>query len=436
MRTSIQDDLPVGTTAFDEAELTAIRADFPLLSREISGKPLRYLDSAATSQRPYQVLEAERRFSERANAAVHRGAHTLAEEATDAFEDARGAVGAFVGRAADEVVWTRNATEALNIVALAVSDPLAKADPLTGRYALGPGDEVVVTEMEHHANLVPWQRACARSGATLRWIPLTDEGRLDADAWDSVIGPRTKILAFAHASNVLGTLNPVEELVARARAVGALTVLDACQSVPHVPVDLAALGVDLAAFSGHKMLGPTGIGVLAGRAEVLRALPPVLTGGSMVEQVTMTETTFREPPQRFEAGTAPVSQAVALHAAVEYLSSLGMDRVAAHDRELTARLLAGLQRVPGVRVLGPTEDVDRIGAVSFVLDGVHPHDVGQVLDFSGIEVRVGHHCAQPVHRRFEAVASTRASLSVYSTAGEVDAFCEALSGVRAFFGRN
>jgi cysteine desulfurase / selenocysteine lyase len=436
VRSPAPEDLVEGAASFDESELASIRADFPLLSREISGKPLRYLDSAATSQRPRHVLDEERRFSEWANAAVHRGAHTLAEEATDAFEDARAAVAAFVGRSPDDVVWTRNATEALNLVAFAVSDPLTRTDPATGRYALGPGDEVVVTEMEHHANLVPWQRACARSGATLRWIPLTDEGRLDTETWDSVIGPRTKILAFAHASNVLGTVNPVEELVTRARAVGALTVLDACQSVPHIPVNLSALGVDLAAFSGHKMLGPTGIGVLAGRPEVLRDLPPVLTGGSMVEQVTMTETTFREPPQRFEAGTAPVSQAVALHAAVDYLSSLGMDRVAAHDRVLTSRLLAGLREIPGVRVLGPTEAEGRIGAVSFVLDGVHPHDVGQVLDFSGIEVRVGHHCAQPVHRRLGAVASTRASLSVYSTAAEVDAFCEALSGVRAFFGRD
>lgn len=420
---------------FDGAELAAIRADFALLSRDVAGLPLRYLDSAATAQRPRAVLDAERDYLERSNAAVHRGAHTLAEEATDAYEDARAGVAAFVGRDGDELVWTRNATEALNLVALALSDPLARADPHTGRYALGPGDEVVVTEMEHHANLVPWQRACARSGATLRWIPLTDDGRLDRDAFDEVIGPRTKVLAFAHASNVLGTVNPVAELVARARAVGALTVLDACQSVPHLPVDLAAVGVDLAVFSGHKMLGPTGIGVLAGRREVLARLPPVVTGGSMVERVTMTESTFREPPQRFEAGTPPVSQAVALHAAVRYLSALGMDRVAAHDHALTVRLLAGVRDIPGVRVLGPTEAVDRIGAVSVVVDGVHPHDVGQVLDASGIEVRVGHHCAQPVHRRYGATASTRASLYLYSTAAEVDAFCEALTGVRAYFGR-
>lgn len=425
----------MAATPFDGAELAAIRADFALLSRDVAGLPLRYLDSAATAQRPRAVLDAERDYLERSNAAVHRGAHTLAEEATDAYEDARAGVAAFVGRDGDELVWTRNATEALNLVALALSDPLARTDPDTDRYALGPGDEVVVTEMEHHANLVPWQRACARSGATLRWIPLTDDGRLDRDTFDEIIGPRTKVLAFAHASNVLGTVNPVAELVARARTVGALTVLDACQSVPHLPVDLAAVGVDLAAFSGHKMLGPTGIGVLAGRREVLTRLPPVVTGGSMVGRVTMTESTFREPPQRFEAGTPPISQAVAMHAAVRYLSALGMDRVAAHDHALTVRLLAGVRDIPGVRVLGPTEAVDRIGAVSVVVDGVHPHDVGQVLDASGIEVRVGHHCAQPVHRRYGATASTRASLYLYSTDAEVDAFCEALTGVRAYFGR-
>ncbi len=381
------------------------------------------------------MLDAERHFLELSNAAVHRGAHTLAEEATDAYEAAREAVAGFVGRGPDELVWTRNATEGLNLVALALSDPLALRDPETAQFALRPGDEVVVTELEHHANLVPWQRACARSGATLRWIPLTDEGRLDLAAADGVIGPRTRVLAFAHASNVLGTVNPVPELVARARAVGALVVLDACQSVPHFSVDLDALDVDLAVFSGHKMLGPTGIGALVGRRDVLAALPPVLTGGSMVERVTMEVATFREPPQRFEAGTPPVSQAVALHAAVRYLQQLGMHRVAAHEHLLTARLLAGVADLPGVRVLGPTQADDRVGAVSVVVDGVHPHDVGQVLDAEGIEVRVGHHCAQPVHRRYGATASTRASVYVYSTPAEVDAFCAALAGVRSYFGK-
>jgi cysteine desulfurase/selenocysteine lyase len=420
-------------TDFSAGELAALRADFPLLRREVHGEPLAYLDSGATSQRPRAVLEAERRFVERSNAAVHRGAHTVAEEATEAYEQARIAVAAFVGRTEDELVWTRNATEALNLVTYGLS-----AGPSSGPLALRPGDEVLITEMEHHANLVPWQQACARSGATLRWIGLTDDGRLDLSRLDELIGPRTKVVAFTHVSNVLGTVNPVADLVARARATGALTVLDACQAVPHLAVDYAALGVDLAAFSAHKMLGPTGIGALAGRREVLEALPPFITGGSMVAKVTMRETTFREPPQRFEAGTPPVSQAVAWHAAVRYLEGVGMDRIVVHEHALTERLLAGVERVDGVRVLGPVlEDgraVDRSGAVSVVVDGVHPHDVGQYLDSRGIAVRVGHHCAQPAHRRYGATASTRASLYLYSTPAEVDRFVEVLAEVRGYFG--
>jgi len=418
-------------TALGEAEVASLRADFPILGRRVAdGAPLAYLDSAATSQRPRGVLDAERAFAERSYGAVHRGAHTLAEESTDAYEGAREAVAAFVGMPANGLVWTRNATEGLNVLAFALSDPDA------GPLALGPGDEVVVTELEHHANLVPWQRACARSGASLRWIPLTDAGRLDLGALDDVVTERTKVLAVAHASNVLGTVNPVAALAERARSVGALTVVDACQSVPHLPVDFTAIGVDAAVFSGHKMLGPTGVGALVARPALLEALPPVLTGGSMVETVTMTEATFRPPPQRFEAGTPPVAQAVALHAAVNYLRTLGMGRVAAREHELTVRLLEGVASVPGVRILGPAEAVDRIGAVSFVVDDVHPHDVGQVLDASGIAVRVGHHCAQPVHRRFGVTASTRASVYVYTTTAEIDAFVEALGGVRAYFGRS
>ncbi len=435
---------PPAVAGFTDDELTAIRADFPVLTRTVSdGHTLVYLDSGATAQRPRPVLDAERAYLERSNAAVHRGAHTLAEEATDAYESARAAVAGFVGRDADELVWTRNATEALNLVAMALSDPLSKEGGFgsgngeldAAALALRPGDEVVVTEMEHHANLVPWQRACARSGASLRWLPLTDEGRLDLTTLEEVVTRRTKVLAFTHASNVLGTVNPVATLVSRAREVGALTVLDASQSVPHQPVDLAALGVDLAAFSGHKMLGPSGIGCLVGRREVLHALPPVLTGGSMVELVTMQTATFREPPQRFEAGSPPVSQAVGLAAAVRYLDALGMDRVASHEHAMTQRTLDGVAGIPGVRVLGPTTATDRVGAVSVVVDGVHPHDVGQVLDAAGVAVRVGHHCAQPVHRRFGATASTRASLYVYTTAAEVDAFLDALTGVRSYFGR-
>jgi len=420
-------------TAFDDVELAAIRARFPVLTRTVgaAGRPLAYLDSAATAQRPDDVLDAERAYLTRSNAAVHRGAHTLAEEATQAYEDARAAVAAFVGVADDELVWTGNATEGLNIVALGLSHHGLGAP---GPLALRPGDEVVVTELEHHANLVPWQQACARTGATLRWLGLTDDGRLDLDDLDTVVTERTRVLAFAHASNVLGTVTPVARLVERAKAVGALTVLDACQSVPHLAVDLHALGVDVAVFSAHKMLGPTGIGALAGRRDVLAALPPVITGGSMVERVTMEAATFRDPPQRFEAGTPPVSQAIAWHAAVDHLTALGMDRVAAHEHALTQRLLAGVAGLPGVRVLGPTTAQDRVGAVSVVVDGVHPHDVGQVLDAQGIAVRVGHHCAQPVHRRYGATASTRASVYLYSTPDEVDAFLAALAGVRDYFG--
>ncbi|HVN12339.1 MAG TPA: SufS family cysteine desulfurase [Kineosporiaceae bacterium] len=419
---------PAGATPFTTEEIERIRADFPVLSRRVHGDvPLVYLDSSATSQRPRPVLDAERAFLETSYAAVHRGAHALAEEATEAFEAARAAVGAFVGVDDDELVWTRNATEGINIVAAGVTDP-------SGEPTLRPGDEVVVTEMEHHANLLPWQRACARTGARLRWIPVTDDGRLDLAAADDIIGPRTKVLAVVHASNVLGTVNPVALLAARARAVGALTVLDACQSVPHMPVDVHRLGVDLAVFSAHKMLGPNGLGALAGRREVLDALPPLLLGGSIVDEVTMTTATFKKPPARFETGTQAISQTVALHAAVRYLEDLGRDRVAAHEHALTGRMLAGLAGIPGVRVLGPTSADDRIGAVSVVVDGVHPHDVGEVLDAAGIAVRVGHHCAQPVHRRFGVRSSTRASLYLYSTAAEVDAFLDALSGVRRYFG--
>ena len=409
-------------------EVAALRADFPILAREVGGHPLVYLDSAATSQRPLQVLDAERAFATSSYAAVHRGAHTLAEEATQAYEEARAAVAGFVGMPAEGLVWTRNATEGLNLLARTLTDPGA-AD-----LALGPGDEVLVTELEHHANLVPWQQACARSGATLRWVGLTDDGRLDLDGLDGLISERTKVFALAHVSNVLGTVNPVAELVTRARAAGALVVLDACQSVPHQPVDLAALDVDAAVFSGHKMLGPSGIGALVARPDLLRALPPFLAGGSMVEVVTMQGATFREPPQRFEAGTQPVAQAVALHAAVDYLTGLGMDRVAAREHQLTRHLLDGVQSVAGARVIGPASDQNRIGAVSFVLDGVHPHDVGQVLDADGIAVRVGHHCAQPVHRRYGVTATTRASVSVYTTEAEIDAFVSALERVRGYFG--
>lgn len=418
------------------AELAAVRADFPLLARTVrDGRPLVYLDSGATSQKPEVVLDAEQDFYTQRNAAVHRGAHQLAEEATEAFETARAQVASFVGVAEDELVWTSNATAGLNLVAYAISNATAgRGGQAARRFALAPGDEIVVTEAEHHANLVPWQELAARTGATLRWLGVADDGRIRVEDLATVVTDRTRVLAFTHASNVTGAVTPVEPFVARARQVGALTVLDACQSVPHLPVDLAALGVDFAAFSGHKMLGPTGVGALYGRRELLEALPPVTTGGSMVEVVTMEETTYAPPPRRFEAGTQMVSQAVGMGAAATYLAELGMDAVAAHESHLARLLLDAVASVPGVRVIGPTENRNRLATVSFVVDGVHAHDVGQVLDDAGVAVRVGHHCAQPLHRRFGVAATARASAAVYTTDEEIAVFREALAGVRAFFG--
>jgi cysteine desulfurase / selenocysteine lyase len=423
-----------GVRPFTDDEVAALRGDVPILGRAVrDGRRLVYLDSGATSQKPRQVLDAERGYYEQYNAAVHRGAHQLAEEATDKFEAARAAVASFVGVADHEVVFTKNATESLNLVAYAMSNAIT-AGPEARRFVVAPGDEVLVTEMEHHANLVPWQQLCRRTGATLRWVPLTDEGRLDLSALDTLVTERTRVVAFTHASNVLGTINPVAPLVAAARAVGALVVLDVCQSVPHQPVDLTGLDVDFAAFSGHKMLGPLGVGVLWGRSELLEVMPPFLTGGSMIGSVTMAESTFAAPPQRFEAGVPVAAQAVGLHAAVDYLSALGMDRVAEHERRLTTLLLDGLAELPWVRVVGPTSTVDRGGAVSFVVDGVHAHDVGQVLDDLGIEVRVGHHCAEPLHRRMGVMATTRASFGPYNGEDDVRALLAGLQQVRKVFG--
>jgi cysteine desulfurase/selenocysteine lyase len=408
-------------------DIARIRADFPILSRTVrEGKPLVYLDSGATSQRPLQVLDAERDFLLTCNAAVHRGAHQLAEEATDAYESARERIAAFVGANSDELVFTKNATEALNLVAYTLGDSRS------GERTVGPGDEVVVTQMEHHANLVPWQELCRRTGATLRWYGVTDEGRIDLESLQ--LTERTKVLAFTHQSNVLGTVAPVVELVRRAREVGALTVLDACQSVPHTPVDFHALGVDYAAFSGHKMLGPSGVGVLYGRAELLAQMPPFLTGGSMIETVEMEASSYAPAPQRFEAGVPMTSQAIGLGAAVDYLSRLGMHAVAAHENRLTAAALSGLQELPGVRIIGPTEAVDRGGAVSFVVDGVHAHDVGQILDDEGVAVRVGHHCAWPLHKRFGIAGTVRASFAVYNSEDEVKTLIAGVRRAQHFFG--
>ena len=407
----------------DITDLDRVRADFPILDRVMrGGQRLAYLDSGATSQKPVQVLDAERRFLTTSNGAVHRGAHQLMEEATDAFELGRAGIASFVGAAPDELVFTKNATEALNLVSYALGDDRFRAP-------IGPGDVIVTTELEHHANLIPWQELARRTGATLRWYGVTDDGRIDLDSLD--LDGRVKVVAFTHHSNVTGTGAPVAELVRRARAVGALTVLDACQSVPHQPVDFASLDVDFAAFSGHKMLGPTGIGALYGRAELIAALPPFLTGGSMIETVTMSSATYSAPPQRFEAGTQMISQVVGLAAAATYLSDIGMDAVAAHEHRLVAATLAGLSEIPQVRIIGPTDPADRGSPVAFVVDGVHAHDVGQVLDDDGVAVRVGHHCAAPLHRRFGVAATVRASFAVYNCLDEVDRL---IAGVRRAIG--
>lgn len=439
---------------FTDTESARIRADFAILSRTVrDGHPLVYLDSGATSHKPRQVLDAERDFYERTNAAVHRGAHQLSEEGTDAYESARARIAAFIGAGPDEIVFTRNATEAINLVAYAFSNataggggrrgagagmPPSRTDAVTdgspSRFVIGPGDEVLITEMEHHANLVPWQELCRRTGATLRWIPLTPDGQLDLRDLDTMLTTRTKVFAFTHVSNVLGTVNPVAELARRGHAVGALVVLDACQSVPHLPVDVRELGLDLLAFSGHKMLGPLGVGVLWGRPEILDEMPVFLTGGSMIETVTMEASTYAPVPQKFEAGVPVAAQAVGLAAACDYLTAIGMDRVHAHETALAERLVAGLQTRPWVRILGPSDPAVRGSVVSFVVDGVHAHDVGQILDDAGIAVRVGHHCAWPLHRALGVAATTRASFAAYSTAGEVDALLNALDRVPAIFG--
>jgi cysteine desulfurase / selenocysteine lyase len=415
------------STSVTPLDVAAIRADFPILKRVMrGGNQLAYLDSGATSQRPVKVLDAEREFLLTSNGAVHRGAHQLMEEATDAYEQGRADIAAFVGAGPDDLVFTKNATEALNLVSYVLGD---------NRFdgAVGPGDVIVTTELEHHANLVPWHELARRTGATLRWYGVTDDGRIDLDSLR--LDSSVKVVAFSHHSNVTGAIAPVAELVARAKSVGALTVLDACQSVPHQPVDLRALDVDFAAFSGHKMLGPNGIGVLYGRAELLRALPPFLTGGSMIETVSMEAVTYAPPPQRFEAGTPMTSQVVGLGAATRYLGALGMDAVEAHERELVAAAIDGLAGIDEVRIIGPTSMENRGSPVSFVVDGVHAHDVGQVLDDDGVAIRVGHHCAMPLHRRFDVAATARASFAVYNTMDEVDRLVAGVRRAIDFFGR-
>ena len=408
-------------------DVNAIREQFPILQRTVRGdKPLVYLDSGATSQRPLPVWKAEEEFVLHTNAPVHRGSYQLAEEADDAYESARQAIAAFVGADRDEIAFTKNATEALNEVAYVLGDERA------GDLYVGEGDTVVITELEHHANLVPWQELCARTGATLKWYSMTEDGRIDLDSLE--LDDSVKVVAFTHQSNVTGAVADVDELVRRARAVDAMVVLDACQSVPHMAVDFHALDVDFAAFSGHKMCGPSGVGVLYGKDELLKKLPPFLTGGSMIEFVKMEETTFAEPPTRFEAGTQMTSQVVGLGAAVKFLEEVGMDNIHAHEKKLTERALRQLKEIPGLRIIGPETTENRGGAISFTVEGVHPHDLGQVLDDHGVSIRVGHHCAWPLHRACGAQSTARASFYLYNTEEEVDKLVDAIKAAREFFG--
>lgn len=408
-------------------DVDRVRGEFPILSRTVrDGKPLVYLDSGATSQRPERVWRAEEEFVLHNFAPVHRGAYELGEDATDSYESARAKIAAFVGAEGEEIAFTKNATEALNEVAFILSDKRA------GDLYVGEGDTVVVTELEHHANLVPWQELCLRTGATLKWYKATDDGRIDLDSLE--LDDSVKVVAFTHQSNVTGAVADVEEIVRRAKAVGAMTVLDACQSVPHMPVNFHELGVDFAGFSGHKMCGPSGVGVMYGRKELLEQLPPFLTGGSMIEVVTMEKTTFTDIPTRFEAGTQMTSQVVGLGAAVDFLNEVGMEAIHAHEQKLTAYALEKLKEIDGLTILGPLTAKNRGGAISFKLDGVHPHDMGQVLDDSGICIRVGHHCAWPIHRSACMQSTGRASFYLYNTFDEVDQLVAGLHRVKGFFG--
>jgi cysteine desulfurase / selenocysteine lyase len=402
-------------------DVEAVRKDFPILSRTVrNDKPLIYLDSGATSQKPVQVLDAEREFYERHNGAAHRGAHLLSEEGTEIYEGARAKVAGFLGADDREVVFTKSATESINLVAYSLSS------------SIRPGDEILITESEHHANLVPWQQLALRTGASLRWFKVLPDGRLDVDT--SLITERTKIVAVTGQSNVTGVNPPVAEVTRLAHEAGALVLTDGAQLVPHHPVDVKALDVDFLAFSGHKMLGPLGLGVLYGKYARLEALPPFLTGGDMIEMVRMEGSTFQPPPARFETGVPPAPEAAGLAAAVDYLTRLGMDNVAAHEESLTAHAIDALLDIKGVRILGPTTTKDRGGAVAFEVDGVHPHDVGQVLDDLGIAVRTGHHCAWPLHRALGVQSSARATFYVYNTHEEVDALAEGIRYAQRFFG--
>ena len=408
-------------------DVTKARKDFPIFERTIrDGKKLVYLDSGATSQKPLSVIEAESNFYKFTNAAVHRGAHQLAEEATDAYEGARLKVANFLGAKEEEIVFTKNATESLNLVAYAMGNAA-----LGSRFALSSKDQIVVTEMEHHANLIPWQQLAARTGAELKWFEVTPEGRLDLSTINSVITENTKVVALTHQSNVLGTINPLAAITARAHEVGAVVVLDACQSVPHMPIDVKQLNVDFLAFSGHKALGPTGVGVLW--SSVFEELPPFLFGGSMIETVTMTSATWAPAPRKFEAGVPNMAQAVGLGAALDYLTEIGMQSIFDHEVELTGYLIEGLLQIPELSIVGPLNTDARGGSVSFTVGQIHPHDLGQYLDSQGVAVRTGHHCAWPLTRKLGVPATTRASLYLYNDESDCDALFAAISGAQKYF---
>jgi len=408
-------------------DLSSCKKDFPIFERKVrGGNSLIYLDSGATSQKPNSVIEAESNFYRTVNAAVHRGAHLLAEEASEAYESAREKVAAFIGAISNEVIFTKSATESLNIIAYSFGNP-------DSRINIKAGDQIVVTEMEHHANLIPWQQLAKRTGAELRWLSVTADGRIDLTNLDQVITKKTKIVAITHQSNVLGSILPVETIVKASHAVGALVVLDACQSAPHFALDVKKLDIDFLAFSGHKTLGPTGIGVLWGKFDLLEKLEPSLFGGSMVDSVTMESATWAATPRKFEAGVPNMAQAVGLSAAIDYLNQIGMHNIAQHEQDLTSYLLKGIISISGVKVIGPVDMKDRGGVVSFTVDGVHPHDVGQVLDQYGIAVRTGHHCAWPLMRKLNLVGTTRASLYLYNSKSDVDFLFESIEKVKSYF---
>jgi cysteine desulfurase/selenocysteine lyase len=410
-------------------DIAAVKADFPILKRMIRGdNRLVYLDSGATSQKPKSVLDAERDFYLNHNAAVHRGAHQLAEEATELYEGAREKVARFIGADSNEVIFTKSATESINAIAYSLGNSTPGS-----KFHIERGDRIVLSEMEHHANLIPWQELARRTGAELAWFNVTDDGRLDLSNIDELINSRTKVVALTHQSNVLGTINPLGEVTRRAHEVGAFFVLDACQSVPHYKVDVKSLNVDFVAFSGHKMLGPTGVGVLWGRKELLDAMPPFLTGGSMIETVTMESATYLDAPKRFEAGVPNMAQAVGLGAAIDYLNNVGLDRIHAHEVELTKKALEGLQTIDGLSIIGPTDLEMRGGVVSFAVAEIHPHDLGQALDQFGIAVRTGHHCAWPLMKRFKTVATTRASFYLYNDFEDIAALVDGVERARKYF---